>query len=106
MPPSLGDLTELEVDGLNRVRGIRDPPQLRRVIQERDELVPRPALHVDRTGVLLAEAGFEGGEGEFGRFQGGGGVDRSHAGGDLLAVGVGDTCHGVADDVDITPISA
>jgi hypothetical protein len=84
----LGDLTELEVDGFNRVRGVHDQPQFRWVVQEWDELVPRPTLHVDRTGVLLAEVGVETGEGHFSCLQAGRGVDCPHAGRDLLAIGV------------------
>lgn len=93
--PVLGDFTELEVDGLDRVGRVHDLAQLGGIVQEGDELVPGVAPHLDRARVSGTELLVEIVQGDLGGFEGGGGVNRPHPGGDLLAVLVRHESHSV-----------
>ena len=89
-----------------RVNNPHDPPQLYRVVQKRDELVPRPPPHIDRPRVLVTEVGLETSKRQFGSLQRRRGIHRPHTGRDLLTIRVGHEFHGISDDVTLMPISA
>src|SRR4051794_38956442 len=99
MPAGLGDFPELEVDGFYRVRGVHDFAEFGWVVQERDELGPGPAPHVDHAGVLAAPFGVEVLQGDLGSLDARRGVDRLHRLRDLLAVLIGHKPHRVTDHV-------
>src|SRR3954447_22640728 len=102
MPSGLGDLAELEVDALHQVRGVDDLADLGREPQERGELLPRRAPHLDDPGVTVAPLELEGVHGIGSGFDRGGGVDRSQGRGDGLAVLPAGEAQRRPDEVDHT----
>ncbi len=69
MPASFRHLSELVVDGLDRIRSVNDASQLRRIVEEWDELAPRSPPHVDDAGILFSEVVVEVAEFDLGRFE-------------------------------------
>ena len=86
LPAGLGHLAQLVVDGLDRIGWLDHAADLGGHVQEGHELVPGSSPGINDRGTGLADvAAGEGVQGDLGRLDGRGGIDRSQVRGNGLA---------------------